>query len=323
MPKLPQLLERKIYKTGQTRGSDDDVVYQNRVSRNSTVLIPYHLWDQIGAPPHGESSFENEFIALISPSSYFSNPDINKKLRARGLELGRNALVFYQTRTDWEAHNPDRLGWSSANNRTSPLNGEYVARIAATTATDYGEKISRGFNTTGMKGAGIRLFEYAPKRVIYDCRLQLEAIFWLCRDSRQAVTEFGMREEAADARREHCFGLANRRGLLDRANLVSARIIGSDNIATCPLCLKPLSGYGFFNRLAQAMGREVHDLTVTEINLFHIQELRYGEYNHRPYNLGWGHHHCNVVVKDSGIDQTLRWMSEVLQRNIDKGYFNS
>lgn len=41
LPKLPQLLDRKIYKTGQTRGADDDVIYQNRVARNSTVLIPY------------------------------------------------------------------------------------------------------------------------------------------------------------------------------------------------------------------------------------------------------------------------------------------
>jgi hypothetical protein len=43
LPKLPQLLERKIYKTGQTRGADDDVIYQNRVGRNSTVLIPYQF----------------------------------------------------------------------------------------------------------------------------------------------------------------------------------------------------------------------------------------------------------------------------------------
>lgn len=39
VPKLPQLLDRKIYKTGQTRGADDDVIFQNRVGRNSTVLI--------------------------------------------------------------------------------------------------------------------------------------------------------------------------------------------------------------------------------------------------------------------------------------------
>ena len=43
LPRLPQLLGRKIYKTGQTRGADDDVIFQNRVGRNSTVLI-VRLW---------------------------------------------------------------------------------------------------------------------------------------------------------------------------------------------------------------------------------------------------------------------------------------
>lgn len=27
----PKLVQTKIYKTGQTRGADDDVIYQNRV----------------------------------------------------------------------------------------------------------------------------------------------------------------------------------------------------------------------------------------------------------------------------------------------------
>ncbi len=40
----------------------------------------------------------------------------------------------------------------------------------------------------------------------------------------------------------------------------------------------------------------------------------------RSYNLGWGHHHCNVVVKDSGIVETLEWMREVLNRNIQDGH---
>ena len=67
--------------------------------------------------------------------------------------------------------------------------------------------------------------------------------------------------------------------------------------------------------MEQAQGRAVLDLTVTQLNLFHVEELRVGVFNHRPYNLGWGHHHCNVVVKDSGIHKTLDWMEAVLNRN--------
>ena len=321
-PKLPQLLYRKIYKTGQTRGADDDVIFQNRVSRASTVLILYSLWDQVSAPPEGQYEFENGFIVLMSPDEYFNNPNVEEELAARNLSLGENTLVFYQKRTDWDTFNPEERGWTDANSRRAPLNGQYVARVAATTAAAKGNKISRGFNTTGMKGAGIRLFEYASTKVINECRLQLEAAFWLCYDSMKAVIEFGMSQDGAKARREFCLSNAEDRGLLNEEKLTQKRITDSTGQTICPLCLEPLSSVGFFNRMAQAMGREVHDLTVTEINLFHVEELRYGQYNHRPYNQGWGHHHCNVVVRDSGIDSTINWMSQVLQRNINQGYFN-
>lgn len=319
-PKLPQLLDRKIYKTGQTRGADDDVIYQNRVSRTSTVLIPYRLWRDVSSPPEGENTFESGFLCLIKPYDYFGSQNIDRDLEQLGLALGVNTLVFYQTRSDWDTYNPENLGWLPATNRTAPLNGQYVARIAATTAANNGVKISCGFTTTGMKGAGIRLFEYAPQSAIEKCRIQLEAIFWLCHDSVDAVTEFEMGAQEARRRKEYCLELAGNNGLLNFDELFAARLINAQNVTVCPLCLEPLSGFGFFNRLIQALGREVHDLTVTEINLFHIKELRYGEYNHRPYNLGWGHHHCNVVVKDSGINETLLWMNSVLEKNIGADY---
>ena len=92
-------------------------------------------------------------------------------------------------------------------------------------------------------------------------------------------------------------------------------MINAKGNTICPLCLDEISSAGFFKRVAQAEGRKVKDLTITEINLFHIKELRTGEYNHQIYNLGWGHHHCNVVVKDAGISETLDWMESILKNN--------
>jgi len=320
-PRLPKLLDRKIYKTGQTRGADDDVIFQNRVSRTSTVLIPYTHWEQVSRPPEGEEIFENGFIALISPLKYFGTPGIEEELRSKGLEVGQNALVFYETRIEWNANNPESVGWTEAQRRQAPLGGQYIARIAATTAVENGLKIIRGFNTTDNKGAGIRLYEYASNKTISQCRLQLEALFWLCRDAQDVAVLNGMSKEETLERSVFIFQQSEQLSLLDMDRLREARVINSEGKTICPLCLKELSGQGFFTRLEQAEGREVHDLTVTQLNLFHISELRFGLYNHRTYNLGWGHHHCNVVVKDDGIMGTLAWMHEVVERNISDGHF--
>lgn len=318
IPKLPQLLDRKIYKTGQTRGADDDVIFQNRVARNSTVLIPYSLWanyyQQVAQQP-----FENGFIVLISPTDYFASQHIENQLAAQGLALGVNALVFYETREHWAAYNPDGY-WTPATQRTNPLGGQYVARVPATTATENREKINRGFTETKMKGAGIRVYEYASTATINYCRQQLEALFWKCRDSEIIAVANGMTAAQALIRKEDNFSKCQQYGLLDLCHLTQARILNTAGYTICPLCLDELSGQGFFNRMEQAEGRDVPDLTVTQLNLFHIQELRYGLLNHRPYNLGWGHHHCNVVVKDAGIFETLEWMRGITDRNIAEGH---
>jgi hypothetical protein len=318
IPNLPKLLGRKIYKTGQTRGADDDVVFQNRVGRNSTVLIPFGLWEQCCLPKH--QKYENGFIVLIPPAIYFTSPDIEIQLKEKGLQLGINTLVFYETREDWVVYDPEFRHWTPANQRINPLGGQYVARVPATTATENSKKINLGFTDTRMKGAGIRVYEYATTTIINQCRFQLEAIFWKCRDADTAATYNGMTTTQAAIRKEDNLLKCQEHGLLDLHKLAQARIINSAGFTICPLCLEELSGQGLFNRLEQAKGREVPDLTVTQINLFHIQELRYGLLNHRPYNLGWGHHHCNVVVKDSGIMPTLGWMRDVLNRNAAEGY---
>lgn len=318
-PKLPQLLDRKIYKSGQTRGADDDEIYQNRVGRTSTVLIPFQFWDSSLQNKVAENFFEAGYIVLIKPEEYFSKSNPSVELKRLGLTLGENALIFYETRVQWNNNNPEKMGWEYASCRTAPLGGQYIARIPATTAVNDGGKIIRGFSETSMKGAGIRLYEYATSDVVKKCRLQLEAQYWLCHDSIEAAIHFGMSKEEAIQRKEISLAEADQNELLCFQKLQSARILNSNNETICPLCLERISGFGFYSRLAQAEGREVPDLTVTEINLFHIKELRYGDYNHRPYNLGWGHHHCNVVVKDSGILPTLKWMKGVIDRNSDLG----
>lgn len=313
--KLPKLLDRKLYKTGQTRGADDDVIYQNRVLRNNTALFPYSVWDDTCASRDFPSNFEKGFIILIPPDTYFNTDNIVTKLAEKEIFLGKNALLFYETREDWQTYNPAISHYVPANKRWPNLDGQYVARIPATTSQTNNSKINKGFTSSSEKGAGIRGYEYATSEMINLCRIQLESIYWFCHDSESVAHQAGMTACDVTSRKNKCFELADKNHLLDVTLLKEKRILDSHQNAICPLCLEPLSAHGFYNRLAQASGREIPDLTVTEINLFHIDELKYGEFNHKPYNLGWGHHHCNVVTKDAGINSTLEWMKQVLQRN--------
>ncbi len=319
LPRLPDLLQRKIYKTGQTRGADDDEIYQNRVCRNSTVLIPFPSWKR-GFKLPIEGKYDNGFIVLISPEDFFSFKDYTQELNKFGLTLGENTLVFYETREQWLNHNPKTFHWIPANRRTPPLGGNYVARVSATTAINGGDKIAHGFEKTSIKGAGIRVFEYACGKTIDQCKLQLEALFWLCEDSSETAIKYGMAKDDVSIRKTNILTRCNELGLLDYTRLINIRVIDKQRHTVCPLCLERLSSEGFFSRMGQAIGREVLDLTVTEINLFHIEELIVGAYNHCQYNIGWGHHHCNVVTKDIGIDRTLFWMNKILEKNRKEGY---
>lgn len=309
---IPKSVDTKISKTGQTRGADDDVIYQNRVARNSTVLIPYKDYAICKKAPSNNGKYENGFIVLIKPEEYF-DLFTQLELEEQNLILGKNLLVFYETRSQWREY-PILKGWKPATSRRNPLRGQYVARIPATTSE--GEtKIIEGFTTSKKKGAGIRVYEYADAETIKICRIQLEFLFWSCKDIDELIQISGLNPLMVHQRIEFIKKEAHKLGLDDRKKLIDARIVDSDGYTICPLCLKHISAIGFCNRIQQAEGREVPDLTVTEVSLFHIQELRTGEFNHRPYNLGWGHHHCNVVVKDAGIQPTLNWMKEVLERN--------
>jgi hypothetical protein len=164
------------------------------------------------------------------------------------------------------------------------------------------------------------VYEYASPQDITRCRHQLEVLFWLCSDAEAVVTANGMTATNAAARKAALLELSEENGLLDLGRFTAARMISGSGTTICPLCLEELSSQGFFNRMEQAEGRLVPDLTVTELNLFHVDELRIGALNHRPYNLGWGHHHCNVVVRDAGVQETLQWMKRVVETNVRHGY---
>lgn len=305
---LPPEIGTKLYKTGQTRGADDDQIYQNRVLRSSTVLIPYEQWRD--GTLFSSVGFENGYIVLASPEQYYLNnpPNVRPDL-PEGLELGRNLLLIYETRTQLTKYPPETLGLLPATSRTAPLGGQYVARVSNTTSQQQ-NAIREGFTTGALKGAGIRVYEYASAEELEATRLQLAFLAWRA----PGIMELSPAEDPSVCK-ELVDKACREKGLADFARLQEARLLNADEITICPLCLKPITATELASREKQAEGREVHDLTITAANLFHIKELRVGQFNHERYNLGWGHHHCNTVARDWGLQPTLQWMREVIARN--------
>jgi hypothetical protein len=321
LERLPDLLDRKLYKTGQTRGATTREIYQNRVNRNSTVLIPLDQWDLCRTPDDGSTEYENGFIVLVPPAWYFRTQDADQILSDLGLMLGVNAVLLFQRRAEWAAYAPangvlpNGMTFNVPSSRLAPIGGTYMARVHSTTATANSGAIVQGFDDTSLRGAGIRIYEYASTDSLNATRLQLEALFWHCHNATEAVTATGMTEQGAVSRRLTQLTRAQTLGYLDYERLFNARMIDDQHRTICPLCLQLIDADDFMQRGAQAEGRETYDNTITEVSLFHIEELRVGKLQHKPYNLGWGHHFCNVVVKDAGIIPTLKWMKMVLDQN--------
>jgi len=312
LPKLPDLLNRKIYKTGQTRGADMDEIYQNRVSRNCTAVIRYENY--VSSEELRSKQYENGYVVVVKPEVYFNSKP--EEFQDLNLVLGSNMLLFYQRREQWNTWNPEKMGLEIAKSRTPPLGGQYVARVAGTTSSDQeGGTIRHGYNSTGLRGLGIREYEYASTRMINLCRVQLSALYWHAEDALEEAIRNGMSESNAKLHRDITFNSCGESDLDNYEQLVESRFINKMSRLVCPLCLEPIHASEFYSRVVQVEGRETHDQTVTEVSLFHLEELRPGQFNHRIYNLGWGHHHCNVVVKDSGIEKTINWMRKVVENN--------
>ena len=308
---LPKSIGTKLYKTGQTRGAERDEIYQNRVVRSNTALIPLAFWNPRTVPD--PSFFESGHIVFARPAEYFGDDGARSDAVPADLELGKNLLVFFRSREDWDQYDPRRLGWTPATSRDAPLGGQYIARVPDTTSSDHAQ-IFEGYtgDDSGGVGAGIRFFEYAPSDDIEKTRYQLAYLAWRTVGMEEFARSLGVK--GVERGRAHVDEYCRRHGLATLTKLEQSRLI-EGSVTVCPLCLKPMEAAEMASRVEQMAGREVSDLTVTSANLFHIQELQPGVFNHRPYNLGWGHHHCNAVTRDNGLYPTLAWMEATLRRN--------
>ncbi|MFN8012040.1 MAG: BstXI family restriction endonuclease [Holophagaceae bacterium] len=300
---LPDDIIYKINKTKQTRGAQpfDRVPFQNRVNRTGIALVPYRFRNNLH--PDG---FSEGYRIIIRPSEYFLSSSIVRTDFDPAIVVGNNAFIYYDNRRDWRDF-PPFPHWAVCDDRSGE--GHYIARVPATTALDAreAEKIVLG------APQGIRFFEYASPDDLRHSIAQLAWLAWKSAGIEEVRTDgaTGIPTPLWDYLEE--FNLADERRFFE---LGAIKRLSDGQIRTiCPLCRAEIEARGLMSRVEQMEGREVVDLTITEINLFHLTELRPGEYNHKPYNLAWGHHHCNAVARDIGVPNTVQWMREVISRH--------
>lgn len=102
------------------------------------------------------------------------------------------------------------------------------------------------------------------------------------------------------------------KNLLNYDSLVNISAVNTQHHTICPLCRKELCANGFFAEISQAEGRQVSDNTQREIVLMHIIPLRPAEFNHKVYNLGWGHNYCNLIQGDRSLSETIDELRRIL-----------
>ncbi|CAD2071619.1 BstXI family restriction endonuclease [Jeotgalicoccus meleagridis] len=106
-------------------------------------------------------------------------------------------------------------------------------------------------------------------------------------------------------------------GVIDTSELKNIRAISSneDFLPVCPLCLDSLNPAEFLEIAEQVEGREEEDNTRSKIALMHVNALRPGAFNHRTYNLAWGHRMCNTIQEDMSLEETLELLERILNKN--------
>lgn len=303
---LPEEVVKKIGKTSMTRGAQpyDRVPYQNRVRRWNRAVIPFKF--KLASPVGG---YENGYTIMVRPEEYFNPDTLQRKDDFPGdVIIGENAFIYYDNRKDWNDYPPEKYNWEPCyilldeervKKRVAGVvdKGHFVARVPATTTPGAeGEKIVKGIPQ------GIRFFEHASREETWKTMMQLAYLAWKSEDIGEYST--GDMPRHLESILEH-YKLNDDKKLESNGSL-------RNGVTCCPLCRESVKALDLIEKVAQVPGREVVDLTITKASLFHLDALTPGKFTHKVYRVAWGHYHCNVVIRDKGVDETLSWMEKVL-----------
>lgn len=329
---FPEVVKTKLKKTSTARGGSK--LYSRRNKRNYRVLIPYttYLNRWRNNLEECNSAFERDFIFILRADEYFNletyqcKTDIDDEII-----IGENAIVYFDKvnvinrfvefneadyQNDKEGWNKrfieylnEKFGYEPAFGNRNSWNGHFVVE-----ARTNKKKILIG--ASAKSGLGNYDYDYASNETINHIYYQAAALIWLVDGMEDLCIENGFDRLSVESSRAHIMDYCRQNELLDMNRFEEIRVL-RDRITCCPLCREHLQAELFLETIQQDEGREVENITITEYNLFHINPLRSGEFNHNIYNIGWGHHRCNTIQSNSTITEALDYIRRVLTLNED------
>ena len=268
---------------------------QNKVSRASQVAIPLNVYIQY--PAVRTHPYDAGFLVYVTPNEHFSGAV------PATLVLGRDYIVLYTS--DTEIHSfPPLNNWNifqlvnasgqdvSAWNSAASWKGEYYVRVKRASGLYYAGGTA--------KAIGIRQDEYcsrADQRYIVG---QMSYLAWSIPGTR---TKFGV-----NAIPQFIVDYLTAHNMLDLQRMRSVGMLNASDVAQCPFCREELSFQELINQAPQQVGRQLSSSNATALHLMHIDPLKMGLFNHRPYNLAFGHAKCNHAQGEDSITQSIDFL---------------
>ena len=126
--------------------------------------------------------------------------------------------------------------------------------------------------------------------------------------------KFGSIENYINECEKHVETYCQNNNLIDANKLEESNILKNDK-TICPLCLKKINPDEFFTGIEQDSGRKSSQNTIKKIELMHVEPLHPEKLNHTIYNLGWGHHYCNLFQGGKSIEETKKLMISILEQS--------
>ena len=348
-------LVKKLTKTKD--GRQGDLLYNRRNSRGSRVLIQYEMFKKL--EEDHLNKYERGYVVVLTPKEYFESKNTPKTDLDPRIELGKNAIVYYQLDDeDWN-NLPIHKDWMQVVEKSSAKDdwtGHFAVNITNANETKKSfivrkeedkdhksfswmnkkmKKVNRRVEKgLGGKGLGNYDFDYCDEDTLEKTLFQLAYYFWkmdgiddFLNDEYNAGKGFGStgqknkdnltKTEFKDwlkKSKKKVEEYVKKHNLNDEKKLEKSRIF-RDGKVVCPLCLQPMKAKDLTSVIEQDLGRSSAGQTITSIVLLHIDPLRPGKFNHRPFNLGWGHKWCNTIQENLQVDETLIQLAEILKSN--------